>query len=278
MADDYTPLELSRLLELGAELSDLGRLDGPFTSRTSPDVLTRVPAVFATARYAVDAGKAALDLYAEGRQLVAMVLIRGAFESAITSLWLVQSREAVRGFVGEEYRQRRALSQSMALTASQVFREGATKVAHIDEEKVETIAAGQARSFEQLCLTLRGGRDAYTHFRILSSMAHPSATLSDFYLEPADHSPTGCQMYMTPKDVGHDSWAFLCVASMMWAQRAIDHLDVEHSHRSRLREVARELSVPETLELTPQALAAVNQAEQQRRRAGWKGRRRRGQE
>ena len=178
----YIPPTLARLLDLGTELDGLGRAGAPFRTdtRDRPMILAQVPAVWATARHSITTGKAALDLYAEGRQLVALTLIRSALEAAITAQWLVQSNESIPGFIGEDYRQRRNIAKGMAGSGSALMREGALKVAHIADEDIETVAANEARHFERRCLTLKRGKDAYVDYRILSGMVHPSPTLADF--------------------------------------------------------------------------------------------------
>lgn len=260
MSDEsYVPPTRERLVELGDELFVMGRGDdgSTFTALAGPDVASRVLAAFGTARHAVETGKSAIDLYMNGRELVALTLVRASFEAAITSLWLVQNPEAIRGFVGEEHRQRRALSLSMAEAASESLRTGADRIAHLNESDIDTVAKNSARFFKERCNELNGGKDAYTHYRILSGMVHPSATLADFYLEADDSATMGCSLHYEPRQVGHDSWLFLTVASMTWANRALDHLDTGRAHRSRLRSIARELGIPETLGLTMEAQMAA---------------------
>jgi hypothetical protein len=64
----------------------------------------------------------------------------------------------------------------------------------------------------------------------------------------------------------------------MWANRALDHVSKWHPHRSRLRQVASELGVAETLELTEKARQEANQSAPDRRRATYKApRKKRGQ-
>jgi len=266
MTTEYVPPSRDRLVELAAALYELRGGNGGFTARVTPEVVRRVPAVFGTARHAVELGDAAVELFVGGRELVAMTLARSSFESAITAMWLVQSPEGVKGFVGEDFRQRRTLSKTMSEAASTVFREGADRIAHLSEDKVETLAASEAKYFNARCEALDGGKDAYVLYRIMSGMAHPSATLVDYYLDANDDSPTGCDLHYEPKPIGHDSWLFLTVAAMMWANRAIDHLDSDHLHRNRLREIASELGVNDTLKLSWAARAKDITARRERRK------------
>jgi hypothetical protein len=271
MSDEYVPPSRDELIALGRELFEMGRGGGTFWGKASKVSQAQIPAVHAVARHTLELGDSAITLIESDREFAALTLMRSALECALTSVWLVQSDEAVFGFAAEEYRQRRAISAEMAKAVSESLREGATRIAHLDEESVETIASPQARAFQQLCNQFAGGNEAYLHYRIMSGMVHPCVTLTDFYLELDDDAPGGAALGMDPKPIGHDSWLFLTVASMMWAQRALDHLDSNHTQRSRLRGIAHELQVPETLSLTPEAQQAAAKSAQARRRAEWVG-------
>jgi hypothetical protein len=145
----------------------------------------------------------------------------------------------------------------MEQSATQLFKEGAALVAHADEEQIETVARRQAQHFEQLCHSLQGGDDAYIHYRILSAFCHPSALLTDFYLEPDDTIPSGCRLRLEPKQLEHDGWLFLNVAAMLWALRAWDDINITHPLWSALRLLARELEVPEALNVTARQAGCV---------------------
>jgi hypothetical protein len=181
-------------LELGAELFSLDRGEQAFDARQGGVTLAQVPAIFGVARHAIETGDAGLRLWSQGRQLVAMTLMRSALECAVHALWLVQSPEAIMGFVAEEYRQRRNLSREMADSSIESFRVGASQIAHLDEDWIEITAAPQAKWFSQLCETLNGGRDAYLYYRFGSAMVHPTAFLSDYYVEEAPGTPAGCRL------------------------------------------------------------------------------------
>ncbi len=266
MTVEYVPPTRERLFELADELHSLGRgNDRPFLSVGGTHPVAKVPAVFATARHAIKTAHAGVDLVRAGNELVAVTLFRASLECTVTAMWLVQSREAIRAFLSEDVRTRRALSREMARSLHDSYRDNAGVVAHIDEEMIETIAAPQARNFQQLVSVLQGGHEAYIHYRILSGMVHPCANLTDYYLTPNEDSPVGVTLRFDPNEIGHDAWLFLAVACMMWASRAIDHLDVQHLTRSRLRAIAREIGVPQTLELTPEAEQEIYRQEQKRR-------------
>jgi hypothetical protein len=189
MTTSWDPPSRDQLLKLGHEIWGLGRGDGPLTARATTVSQAQVPAVYGCSMHALEAGDAALGLIKQGRELIAMTLIRSALESAMTSMWLVQSRESIFGFVAEEHRQRRAISKQLAQSVNPVMRQVSQTVAHIDEALIETVAAPQAQYFNRLCGSLEGGDEGYVHYRILSGMVHPSATLTDFYVDVDEDAP-----------------------------------------------------------------------------------------
>lgn len=229
-----------------------------------------VPLVSGLAHHSLRLGAVVLNLYESGLRLEAMPLVRANYETALTTAWLSQSREAISAFANEDVRQRKALSASLAKSASEVFQTSAPRIAHIDEDELETIARPQAKSFEQLCATLTpGGEDAYAIYRAMSASVHPSITVADHYLEAVE-TDGGAILLIHPEQPDHLSWLHLTVSSMVWAMRALDHMDRSHTHRSHLRSMARTLGVAETLDLTQQAKTAEAQADKERRRATWK--------
>lgn len=112
-ADEEEVPGRERLIELGLEVHDL------FIATPTPVVVSRnkipggnqayVPTVFGLAMHTIHTGKAALELQQDGRPLIAMPLVRLAFETAINVQWLVHSEQGLWGFVNEGNRQRRAL-------------------------------------------------------------------------------------------------------------------------------------------------------------------------
>lgn len=229
------------------------------------------PAVYALSQHCLRLGIVALDLHERDLQLEAMPTVRTLYEIAITTQWLAQSREAINAWFNEDVRMRRALSKTLAESASAVFREGADKVAHIDAAKLDTIAKAQGQYFEQRCRALRpGGAHAYALYRAMSWYCHPTAGLTDHYAHEAD-SPVGLVLLREPDQIGHNSWLYVAVASLVWSGRAVDIMRADSPHRDYLRGVARRLGTSDVLHLTDEALAAEREAETQRRRAAWKG-------
>lgn len=227
------------------------------------------PMVYGLRQHVLRLGAVVVDLYRRDLTLEASALVRQMYECAITAQWAADSREGVPALANETIRQRRALAESMRQSTSRVFREGADEIAHLDDEKFETIAGNQAQSFKARCDALEGGVHAYAIYRALSAYCHASTQLVDEYLivESETSNPV---FRIEPEGFDHDSWLYLAVASMLWATRAFDVLDRDHPHRSYLRGLARKLDTNDVVRLTPRARAAEERAERERRRAKWR--------
>lgn len=269
-------LSQEQIIALGREMLEyLNDHRLPLTVTTDRVVnMAHGPMVYGLSSHALRLGAVVLDLHENGKGLESMPVIRSLYEIAMTAQWLAQSREAPAAVYNEDLRLRRLLSRDFARSASKVFQEGADKIAHLSAEALETIASGQARHFEQRCNALHpGGAHAYALYRAMSAYVHPGSQLMDQYLVPEDgeEAAAGVSLRAEPADIGHHTWLFLAVASMMWAARALDLMQRDKPHRNYLRGVARALEVPEVLKLTAAALAAEQKAEQKRRRATWKG-------
>lgn len=271
-------LTADELIALGRELIDRVGNDTRILEVKTDRIqnMAHAPIIFGLAQHSVRLGVVILDLYEADKRLEAMPLVRSLYEGALTAQWLAQSREAVGAWFNEDVRLRRMLSKDLARSASEIFKASASEVAHLDAEDVESIAGNQARHFSRLCDALQpGGAHAYAMYRIMSSYTHPSSTLVDHYAQRADNDDAGVVLRQEPHTIGHDAWLYISVASMMWASRALDVMHRDRPHREYLRSVARQLQVAEVLDLTPEARAAEDRAERERRRSKWKGPRRR---
>lgn len=270
------------IIAIGRDLLSTVAAHGlPLEVRTERLVnMGHAPVVFGLAQHCLRTGEVVLDLYEAGKHVESLPLIRSVYESALTAMWVAQSREAINGFFNEDVRQRRALSETFAKSTSKVFQEGAPHIAGIDLDKLDSVADDQARNFQRLCDALQpGGAHAYALYRALSAHTHPSSLLVDQYAEPDDDNPenaSGIFLRREPRPLGHQTWLYLCVASMLWASRAVDVMHRDSPHRSYLRQTAHKLEVVDILQLSEAAKTAEATAEQQRRRASWKGRRPKG--
>lgn len=233
------------------------------------------PVVYALTRHCLRLGTVVLDLHERGLRLEAMPTARSLYEIAITAQWLAQSREAINAFFNEDVRQRKALSNTMAESASAAFREGASEIAHLDKEDLETIARAQGQYFEQRCRALAPGAYAYALYRAMSWYCHPTGLLADQYAVEADN-PAGVELRPEPDQIEHDTWLYISVAAMVWASRALDLMRKGSPNREYLRSTARALGTTDVLRLTDEARAAEEAAAKERRHATWKGPKKKG--
>ena len=189
-------------------------------------------------------------------------------------MWLSQSREATYAFHNEYERQTRTLVEHGLKAASDAMRASASNLQPRLSQVYDTNSDPQARSFQQLCASLTAGPDAYVVYRLMSIYAHPSMAITEHYLVEAENE-AGVTLHAEPSQPTDHFWLYMTVASMIWALRAVDHLDAGHPHRSWLRQAARRLGIAETLRMTAEAQASEKMAENKRRRSAWKGPRKR---
>lgn len=271
--EEMAPRE--RLLELEAEVYRIGRRELPLTVRTDVAMASsaaRVPAIFATGRHAVETAHAGVELIVSGRDLVAMPLVRSAYESAITAQWLVHSEIAIGAFLKEDVRQRRNMSRKMAQSAFESVRESASQFTHTNEPDIEKLLAAteEGRYMEQRCEVFQGGLDLYNYYRLMSSLVHPGATLADFYCQTNEESQLGVSLVTEPASLDTDGWIYFSIVSAVWGLRALDHVDQNRRDREHLRRIARELGFIETLKLTPEAERKILTMKRDARRAKWR--------
>jgi len=262
------------ILTLGRQLIEAWKTPSPHGLEVSQRRIlnqAHLPVVHGLAAHAHTLGAIVLDLYEQGKMFAAMPLVRTVYESAIQAQWLAQSKEAIAAFANEDLRHRQRLSAELHSAASQAFQSGASNLAHLDMDALETSADPQARDFRDLCHDLTpGGHDAYIIYRAMSMEAHPSVLVVDQYVHPTKKEP-GITLLLEPKRSNSEAWLVLVVASFVWAARAVDFFDQDHLRRSALREAARQLGVTEHFDLTPQAHQREERERLRRRKAEWKG-------
>ncbi len=194
----------------------------------------------------------ALDLLDQGLVLAALPLVRSCFESAITAQWVVQTEDGVQAFVNEDVRQRRSHVRTLEKAMSEVFRDAAPGIERQLIDPLETDAT--ARGFQHLCDDLHPvGADGYATFRMLSQFSHASVVVVDCYLQ-LHPGPTGLALRGEPDEPNAAAWTSILAATLVWAGRAIDFMDKNHSRRSELRRAASQLGIRSDLQLSASAL------------------------
>ncbi|WP_280188141.1 MULTISPECIES: DUF5677 domain-containing protein [Nocardia] len=204
------------------------------------------------------AGTVVTVLDQSSNELVAMPLVRQAFECAITAHWLAQVPDGMQAFASEHTRKRNALVADLRRARSEAFRTGADKVAAHILPETPSKSGGPARNFNQMCDDLSlAGVDAYVYYRLASEQAHPSVLVADQYLESADKD--GIVLLTVPRTTVADSgWLFLTAASTVWAQMAVNYCDPERRRRNELRAIARKLQIKAELTLSDAAWKRLN--------------------
>lgn len=226
--------------------------DGTFRMKYRRGRRTTEPqflATFTLCAHVHELAATVVPLLRDGKTTVATPLVRSIYESALTAHWVAQAEDGGEAYVREDLRQRKAMRETLLKTASQVFREGADTIAHLDLEVSQTPDEDAARRFQLLCDDLHpGGPDAYAWYRILSAMTHPGLLLTDAYLDEEDGKII---LNNRPKDPATGTWFFLTVASMIWAGRAVTYMQIDaNDRRDYLRSVARQIGVESELKLS----------------------------
>ncbi|MFC7488795.1 DUF5677 domain-containing protein [Knoellia sp. CPCC 206453] len=235
--------------------------------RTNEGQFAMVYAYCAHVHATADAYLVVLDV---GPALVATPLARVCYEMAITAQWIAQTPDGYRALNNEEIRSRVALVKAFRESASEVFQEGATAVAHADaSERLESDSDASARNFEQLCLDLApGGKDAYAIYRAMSMESHPNVLIADQWIDPPDDEGGRHKLRIIPKDGSAiETWSYMVAASLVWSGRALDYFDRGHRRRSFLRTMAREVGAAETLQLSDIYRRRIADANRARRAA-----------
>lgn len=254
-ATDVNPrVVLDELLEGWPEFSDVEDFHPPRDRRgkrlEGRDV-SLVATIIGLVAHAYDTAKAAVLLLDHGQENASLPLVRAVYETALTAVWLVQTKEhqGITAFLHEYARGRRALQNDALIAASQVFREGATDLPNVDtspyEDKIDSM-----QRFKQVCEDLHpAGIDAYILYRILSGYCHPSATVADQYI--GQHTDGSLMKHPKGKTTFEsDLMCFLLSAALVWAGRAFSYLSRSNPHRSALRSAARMLRVAAEIQLS----------------------------
>ena len=188
-------------------------------------------------------------------------LIRSMFETTMTLAWVDEVDDGAEALLTEETRQRRNLARGLREIGDA---ENAARIRHQEDQELDTSSLAQGRHFEQLAKDV-GLENAYTTYRVLSSLAHPSIQVADSYLDSED----GDQLFLRSRGraLSHgakDGWGHLIAMCLVWSGYAANYLDPDRTRRSELRRVARELGVSAEL---PIRLEAIQRVERQRREA-----------
>lgn len=214
--------------------------------------LARMTAVWGLACHVYETARAIVVLLDSGMPNQAMPLVRLAYENALTTAWLVQSKDqhGIKAFVHEYNRTRAALKKDALEAVSATFREAAPDIADANPSEFEG-SIDSVQRFRGICLDLSpGGMDAYIYYRILSSYSHASLNISDLYFQLPDGDAKAPNYVGQQEALGKPVLLFLTAASMVWAGRAFTYMTQNKQHRNRIRKAAQRLGINSELQLS----------------------------
>lgn len=200
--------------------------------------------------------------------VVATPLARMCYETALTAHWIAQSPDGYRAAGNENIRNRSSLVATLKKTATEVFQAGADDIKHADlSQRLDSDSDASARNFWQLCDDLTpGGPDAYAIYRAMSLESHPTLSVADLWTDPPTSEDGPERLRTTLREgPGSDTWTFLVAASLIWSGRALDYFDRDHRRRSFLRATAREMGIPDALQLSDRYRRRISGARRARK-------------
>lgn len=265
-ADDFAQQELRDILEelLQAWQADRG---GAFQTKAHVAVFGTV---YGLTAHAHRLGGAVAELTDSGRHLETVPIVRAAFEAAIMASWIGHVPDALPAFMNRQANQQKALRDSAVLAEWVPKDEPLTIPADNMEPYTASAESREAakKTFE-LCNDLLNGHSLYTLYRGLSWLTHPTAAITDYYMELPDGAaiPT---LRDTPKLEPEfmRTWLHITCSSLVWSARILNLKDAERAskpaERHRLRKAAERLGIPEFLEAKPGAIQRGEKSERKR--------------
>ena len=181
---------------------------------------------------------------------VVMPLVRSAYETALTCVWVCHAHDAPEAFGNEYTRQRKAIDKTMRESPDPWLRGLADSVAGADEPIIATDSDEQAKYFRARCTDLDGDARAYWAYRLMSGLSHPTIELVDHYVQAnPDDVNRLAGFRATPSPLpGEASHAFTLM-SMIWSARAVTSFAPNPQYRSFLRGAAKQLGTTADLSL-----------------------------
>jgi len=229
-----------------------------------------VGTVYALAAHTHQLGYAVLELLNAGFTIEIIPLVRAGYESALTASWIAQVPDALPAYLNRNHSQQKALRETIQkagwMAANQVI-----PADELEPYLVSGPSKDGASYVVKLCADFLGGDGMYALYRGLSWMTHPTAAVTDYYLEMRDGSDIPV-LHTTAKTSDEGpllvTWVHVLCSSLVWSARALDLIDERSSSndRRRLRDAAKQLHINEFLGVTPDATFRGEQAERHRAR------------
>jgi hypothetical protein len=236
------------------------RHDRPRNIVAASGKITYVPAIWGLTSHVHQLADDYLSLLDRGSRLTGSLLIRAAFECAMTAMWLSQVHDALPAWSNEDARQRRALAESIRASGWTADEDALSAIGRDNYEEMVTSSGTSARRFWQLCQDLEpGGEQAYVVYRSLSEDCHATMSVADRYVVADDSTSLGIRLLASARPEDPSLWHWTLCSAVVWSGRAFDFHDRGRQRRESLRKAARELSIPEFLKVSSTAWLRVNQ-------------------
>ena len=169
-------------------------------------------------------------------------MVRAAYETAVTMIWLDKNDDAAEAMMNEFGRQRRLLKEAMQESAN--LTELAERVTHADAWELTTTQGAEARNLQKRVESLGAqGSDLYAIYRQMCAHTHPGVALADQYLE---EDPDG-GLVLLPRPTGHGKEPWIVAVCLAWATRILCHYSPDTALRNRVRAHMRELGMAQDL-------------------------------
>jgi len=161
--------------------------------------------------------------------------------------------DAVNRFYVKDIDERRKLINSMKFLDLPNFGPTEHEEALRKLRELEPVEETAAASFKVTCDDLEpGGEVAYSHYRLLCSLTHPSAYLLDHYFAELDQEPYLARR-VEPEQPRREGWTALLIASLVWAGYAVALADPTGTRKAELEKAAARLGIAPLL--SPSAIA-----------------------
>jgi Family of unknown function (DUF5677) len=228
-----------------------------------------VGTVYALTAHAHKLGYAVANLIDAGFALETIPVIRAAYESAITASWIAQVPDALPAYLNRDHNQQKALRDTVKKAG---WAAGKQVIAAdtLEPYLVSAESKTGASKTEVLCKDFIKGDGLYSLYRGLSWMTHPTAAVTDLYLEMRRGSeiPTLHTTARYDRDF-MTTWLHVMCSSLVWSARALNLVDsrrAKSGDRQRLRIAAKRLHTDEFLAVKPDATFRGKKSERKRAR------------
>lgn len=264
------PFTRENLRELLASLLDGWARDRGagrgFESKMHP---AAVGTVYALAAHAHRLGCAVASLFDAELDVEAIPVIRAAYEATITASWIALIPDALPAYLNTNHQQQKTFRESVRKAG---WSSGHDRAEVLEPHLVSGPSATGAAKIWVLCADFVKGDELYSLYRALCWMTHPTAMVTDLYLElkPGVEFPTlHTSAQVDDNEDFTAAWLFVLCSSLVWSARAlnlIDHKRARSGDRTRLRQAAKRLNIDEYLEVKADAKFRGQKSEQRRTR------------